>query len=223
VAGTLPSGEGVGHHFAMKNRFALAVQMTLFAIAAGCSPAQSGVTPSTASQSVTVAASDSVPSHETFTIQSATLGEMRKVNVYLPPQYVNNRREFPVLYMPDGGLDEDFPHVARTVDSLISLRAIRPIIVVGIPNTQRRRDLTGPTRIKSDSAIAPKVGGSAEFRRFIRYELIPDVAQRYRVSPERGIIGESLAGYSLSRHFLKSPTSSLITSHSIRAYGGTTA
>jgi Predicted hydrolase of the alpha/beta superfamily len=107
--------------------------------------------------------------------------------------------------MPDGGIDEDFPHVIRTVDSLIALRAIRPIIVVGIPNTQRRRDLTGPTRVKSDSAIAPRVGGSAEFRRFIRYELIPEIAQRYRVSPERGIIGESLAGLFIVETFLEEP------------------
>jgi len=107
--------------------------------------------------------------------------------------------------MPDGGLDEDFPHVARTVDSLIALRAIRPIIVVGIPNTQRRRDLTGPTRVKSDSAIAPRVGGSAEFRRFIRYELIPEIANRYRASPERGIIGESLAGLFVVETFLDEP------------------
>jgi enterochelin esterase-like enzyme len=49
--------------------------------------------------------------------------------------------------MPDGGIDEDFPHVVNTVDSLIALGAIRPVIVVGIPNTQRRRDLAGPNRI----------------------------------------------------------------------------
>jgi predicted alpha/beta superfamily hydrolase len=107
--------------------------------------------------------------------------------------------------MPDGGLDEDFPHVIRTVDSLIALRAIRPIIVVGVPNTQRRRDLTGPTRVKSDSAIAPRVGGSAEFRRFLRYELIPEIARRYRVTPERGIIGESLAGLFVVETFLDEP------------------
>lgn len=40
-------------------------------------------------------------------------------------------RRFPALYMPDGGIDEDFPHVVNTVDSLIALGAIRPVIVVG--------------------------------------------------------------------------------------------
>lgn len=152
-----------------------------------------------------VPAADSTLAHETFTIESIAVGEKRPVNVYLPPGYRNAGKKFPVLYMPDGGLDEDFPHVIRTVDSLIALRAIRPIIVVGIPNTQRRRDLTGPTRIKTDSAIAKKVGGSPEFRRFIRTELIPEIDRRYRTTRERGIIGESLAGLFIMETFLDEP------------------
>jgi hypothetical protein len=107
--------------------------------------------------------------------------------------------------MPDGGLDEDFPHVVNTVDSLIRLRKVRPVIVVGVPNTERRRDLTGPTRVRSDSAIAPRVGGSAAFRRFIREELVPAVARRYRTDDERSIVGESLAGLFIVETFLADP------------------
>jgi predicted alpha/beta superfamily hydrolase len=108
--------------------------------------------------------------------------------------------------MPDGGLDEDFPHVVRTADSLIALGAIRPIIVIGIPNTQRRRDLTGPTRFHSDSAIAARVGGSAAFRSFIVTELIPKIDELYRTTPERGIMGESLAGLFIVETFLQEPS-----------------
>lgn len=102
-------------------------------------------------------------------------------------------------------MDEDFPHVVHTVDSLIALGAIRPVIVVGIPNTERRRDLTGPTRVAADSAIAPRVGGSAAFRRFIRDELIPAVGARYRTTAERAIVGESLAGLFVMETFLGDP------------------
>jgi predicted alpha/beta superfamily hydrolase len=166
-----------------------------------------GIRPSgaIASAAVQVAASDSVLAHETFVLQSAVLREPRRINVYTPLQYRTSHGAFPVLYMPDGGLDEDFPHVIRTVDSLIALGKIRPVIVVGIPNTQRRRDLTGPTRVHEDSTIAPHVGGSAAFRAFIREELIPAIDLRYRTTPERGIMGESLAGLFVVETFLENP------------------
>lgn len=149
---------------------------------------------------------DPVPAHDTFTVVSRRLGEPRLINVHVPPGYgAETTVRFPVLYLPDGGIDEDFPHVVNTVDSLIALHRIRPVIVVGIPNTQRRRDLTGPTRLHSDSAIAPQVGGSGAFRAFIRDELFPAVATRYRVTGERTIVGESLAGLFVLETFLREP------------------
>src|SRR6478672_9079126 len=140
----------------MKSRFS-ALRLVLITAAIGCATSTRGAPPVVSSAAVEVPRADSVLAHETFTIQSVAVGETRNINVYTPPPYRGSSKKFPVLYMPDGGLDEDFPHVVRTVDSLIALHAIRPVIVVGIPNTQRRRDLTGPTRVKSDSAIAPRV------------------------------------------------------------------
>lgn len=96
--------------------------------------------------------------------------------------------------MPDGGLREDFVHVANTVDAAIKAGEMRPMIVVGIENTERRRDVTGPTEVESDRKIAPRVGGSAAFRSFLRDELMPQIRQRYRVTDETAIVGESLAG-----------------------------
>jgi hypothetical protein len=150
---------------------------------------------------------DPVPAHDSFVVQSRVLGEARPINVWVPPRYrASDAVRLPVLYMPDGGVDEDFPHVVNTVDSLVALGRIRPVIVVGVPNTQRRRDLTGPTRVASDSTIAPRVGGSAEFRRFLRDELMPEVERRYRTTPERGIVGESLAGLFVVETFLTEPS-----------------
>jgi len=142
---------------------------------------------------------------DSFTIRSEVLGEPRLINVHRPAAANTSSAPLAVLYMPDGGIDEDFPHVVATVDSLVARGAMRPVIVVGIPNTQRRRDLTGPTRVASDSAIAPRVGGSAAFRAFVRDELIPEIASRYAVTRERGIIGESLAGLFIVETFLLEP------------------
>ena len=150
---------------------------------------------------------DAIPAHDTFTVASVAIGESRLINVYTPPGYrASLAKKYPVLYMPDGGLDEDFPHVVNTVDSLIAVGVIRPVIIVGIPNTERRRDLTGPTHFATDSAIAKHVGGSYAFRRFIRDELFPVIRSRYRTTDERSIVGESLAGLFIVETFLSEPS-----------------
>ena len=149
---------------------------------------------------------DPTPRHVTLTIESRALGEPRVINVHTPPGYDSlMSTSFPVVYMPDGGLAEDFPHIANTLDSLIALGAIAPVILVGIENTERRRDLTGPTAVASDSAIARRVGGSAGFRRVIREELMPEIRRRYRSTDETTIVGESLAGLFIVETFLLEP------------------
>jgi len=151
-------------------------------------------------------APDPVPPHQSFTIDSKVLGERRLVNVYTPPGYqASPGAPYPVLYMLDGGLEEDFPHVVNTVDSLIKLKLIRAVLIVGIENTERRRDLTGPTTVAKDSTIAPHVGGSAAFRQFFREEFIPAVKARYRTTEETTIVGESLAGLWIVETFLLEP------------------
>ncbi len=142
---------------------------------------------------------------ETLTIESKVLGEHRTINVYVPPDYVKREARFPVLYMPDGGLHEDFPHVVGSVDVSIKNGIIRPVIVVGIENTERRRDLPGPTTIPEEQKEAPKAGGNERFRKFLRDELKPMIAARYRTTAESAIIGESLAGLFVIETFIVEP------------------
>lgn len=143
---------------------------------------------------------------ETFTVDSKVLGETRRINVYLPPGYAESPDvRLPVLYMPDGGIGEDFLHVAGLVQISSLNGTMRPHLLVGIENTQRRRDLTGPTEVAEDKKVAPVVGGSAAFRRFLRDELMPQVRQRYRTTDETGIVGESLAGLFVVETFFLEP------------------
>jgi uncharacterized protein len=143
---------------------------------------------------------------ETFTIDSHVLGEARRINVFVPSAYgVRFESPLPVLYMPDGGLDEDFLHVAGLVQVSVSNGTMRPFVLVGIENTERRRDLTGPTASAEDRAIAPVVGGSAAFRRFIKDELMPAVKRRYETTDETAIVGESLAGLFVMETFFLEP------------------
>lgn len=143
---------------------------------------------------------------ETFTIDSKILSETRRINVYLPPAYVESPdARFPVLYMPDGGMAEDFLHVAGLVQVSVGNATMRPFLLVGIENTQRRRDMTGPTENAEDKKIAPRVGGAEGFRAFIRQELMPQVKARYRTTKETAIVGESLAGLFVVETFLLEP------------------
>lgn len=153
------------------------------------------------------AVGDRLLPHDTLTIRSDVLGgELRRINVYLPSAYARDpARAFPVVYMPDGGVREDFPHLTGTVDSLIAGGAIPPVLVVGIENTERRRDLTGRTAVASDRRIAPRVGGSAAFRRFIATELMPDIRRRYRTDDRSAIVGESLAGLFIVETLAEAP------------------
>jgi len=143
---------------------------------------------------------------DTFTIASRALGEVRRINVYRAPGHgAPVDAPLPVMVMPDGGIGEDFLHVAGLVQVSVGNGTMRPFMLVGIENTERRRDMTGPTDNPEDRSIAPRVGGSAAFRDFLRDELLPQIGRRYRVTGETALVGESLAGLFVVETFLLEP------------------
>lgn len=149
---------------------------------------------------------DPIPVHDEFKIESKQVGETRTINVWTPTEYKTSTDSLPVMYMADGGIiDEDFPHIANTIAELIKSKSIPPMILVGIANTQRRRDLSGPTEIETDKEIAPVIGGSEKFRAFIKEELFPEINKRYRTTSQKSIIGESLSGLFVVETFFLSP------------------
>jgi len=150
---------------------------------------------------------DPIPKHETFKIESKQVGETRIINVWTPPSYQDGNEKYPVLYMADGGIKEDFPHIANTISKLISEKSIPPIILVGIENTERGRDLTGYSETKEDEEYCPLTDGSKNFRAFITQELVPELNSKYRTLNKKGIIGESLAGLFVMETFMQYPES----------------
>lgn len=143
---------------------------------------------------------------DTFSIESKILGETRRITIYAPASYYRaDSLRLPVLYMPDGGMAEDFLHVAGLVQGSVASETMRPFLVVGSENTARRRDLTGPTTSARDRHIAPQVGGSAAFRQFLRRELMPEIRRRYRTTAETALVGESLAGLFVVETLLLEP------------------
>ncbi|HEY0364955.1 MAG TPA: alpha/beta hydrolase-fold protein [Pyrinomonadaceae bacterium] len=130
-----------------------------------------------------------------FTIKSTVLGEDRIVLVRTPAGYETNKVSYPVLYMTDG--DGHMGHTASTVEFLTQNGRISDLIVVGVTNTDRTRDLT-PAK-SSDKDLAgnlrfPTSGGADNFLKFFETELIPEIEKQFRVQPYRIFAGHSLGG-----------------------------
>lgn len=130
-----------------------------------------------------------------LTIKSSVLGEDRTVLVRTPAGYETNKVAYPVLYMTDG--DGHMSHTASSIEFLNRNGRISDLIVVGITNTDRTRDLTPVKSTQKNAAgelQAPTSGGADNFLKFIETELIPQIEKQYRVQPYRILAGHSLGG-----------------------------
>ncbi|MBI2380748.1 MAG: alpha/beta hydrolase [Gammaproteobacteria bacterium] len=142
---------------------------------------------------------------QSYTLVSKTLKETRRYNVMLPPGYEQSQDAYPILILLDGGIAEDFHHMSGIVQVSVGNGTMRPFIVVGIENTQRRRDFTPHTDDPEDKKVAPVVGGAAQFRRFLAEELLPTIRRDYRTTAETAIAGESFAGLFIVDTLLRQP------------------
>jgi predicted alpha/beta superfamily hydrolase len=152
------------------------------------------------------AAGDAIVLGRGYTIQSAALGEARRVNVYLPAGYGAGTQAYPVLYLIDGGVEQDFVHIAGLSQHATISASFREMIVVGVETVDRRRELTAPaTRDASLRVDYPTHGEGAKFRAFIADEVKPWVETRYRTDGHDAVMGESLAGLFVVETFLRQP------------------
>lgn len=140
-------------------------------------------------------------------IDSKILNEKRAALIRLPSSYRTGARAYPVVYMTDG--PDKFEHTAATIDFLARHGRIPELILVGIANTDRTRDLT-PTNVtnqtfEGETFSAPTSGGSAKFLSFIENELIPAVEKSYRTQPYRVFAGHSFGGLFALYSFMERP------------------
>ncbi len=136
-------------------------------------------------------------------LQSNILGEQRKVWVYVPD---GANLKYPVVYLLDG--DAHFSSVVGMIQQLSSVNGntmCPKMIVVGIPNTDRTRDLT-PTHMDvepmmNDSAFVRTSGGGENFIAFIEKELMPFIESKYPTAPYKMLIGHSFGGLAVMQTF----------------------
>jgi len=145
---------------------------------------------------------------EKVKIQSKILNEQRILNIYLPNGYSQDSlKKYPVIYLLDGSIDEDFIHISGLVQfgSFSWINMIPETIVVGISNIDRKRDFTFPTKNKRDKKDFPTTGKSENFINFIQKELQPFIDKNYNTSTTKTLIGQSLGGLLATEILFKNP------------------
>jgi predicted alpha/beta superfamily hydrolase len=120
-------------------------------------------------------------------IYSDVLNEARSLEIYLPDDYEESDNRYPVLLAVDGGW---FFRYCISIIDMMSPNHLPEMIVVGLPNTDRRRDLD-----PANPNHPEPLGGTVMFRRFLAEELLPYLDRTYRTHPYRVLSGHSLAGY----------------------------
>lgn len=141
-------------------------------------------------------------------LHSNILNEDRTLNIYLPEGY-HPDSSYAVIYLLDGGADEDFIHVVGLVqyNTFEWISRIPKSIVVGIANVNRKRDFTFPTTIDADNKRAPGNGGSKQFISFIETELKPFINNKYKTNGHEVLIGQSLGGLLATEILYNNPQS----------------
>ncbi|MEM9051546.1 MAG: alpha/beta hydrolase-fold protein [Bacteroidota bacterium] len=132
---------------------------------------------------------------EKVTLHSDILDEDRRLWIH-DPSNGSEGAKLPVIYLLDG--DFHFPSVSSLADYMASNGLSPAMIVVGIENTDRTRDLT-PTEADPDHPYAKggrfaTSGGGAEFMKFMETELFPFIEETYSTAPYRMFIGHSFGG-----------------------------
>ena len=134
----------------------------------------------------------------TVEMKSLVFADRRRINIYVPPSYdeqgKHESQSYPVIYLIDGGVDQDFLAVSGMVRNLSMWKHIPESIVVGIETRDRYHELSSSTRIKADLKRVPHPGGATKMRRFIVEEVMPLIDSKYRTNDRRVLMGESMAG-----------------------------
>jgi len=122
-------------------------------------------------------------------VSSGILNEERTIVVSLPYLYDKLGKRYPVLYVLDG---EDFALPSFIgMARFLSPQRIPEMIIVGVLNTNRNRDLF-VTRV--EGLPDTREGGASLFLGFLSKELIPYIDARYRTTSHRTIYGQSAGG-----------------------------
>ncbi len=121
-------------------------------------------------------------------IHSQILDEDRLLFVHLPREYEDTQLDYPVLYILYVDIYNYFADAAIITEKLGGTGEIPPVIIIGVANTNRYRDLL-PVKARGRS----EGGGADNFLRFLEKELIPHIDKTYRTKNFRILAGPQAA------------------------------
>ena len=152
------------------------------------------------------------------TIHSNLLDEDRQLYIYLPESYKNSTFQYPVLYLLDA--EYEFVPMVGIVEFMSGAGKIPEMIVVGIVNTNRSRDLTPEAPNDDESKkFWGEIGGAMKFKSFIKNELFPFINKEYRTDGYKILRGQSFGGlFGLFDYFGNNPlfNAYILTSPTVR-------
>lgn len=147
-----------------------------------------------------IAQSEQLEADHLEEIHSKVLAEQRKLLVHLPQGH-DSTQKYPVMYVLDG-TSQDFT-IAGISEILNRAEVVPEMIIVGIPNIDRNRDLT-PHYIRQDTE-GEIFGKGDRFLSFLTDEAIPFIESKYPVNQYRMLAGHSRAGLFTYYAYLEQP------------------
>ncbi len=121
-------------------------------------------------------------------VYSQILKEERTLLIYLPEDYHQSNKHYPVIYQLDGS-NNQFLRGIYAIERLTSEKRIPEVIYIAIANTKRNRDMYPFKTVYHEIS-----GGADNFLKFLTGELIPFVNDNYRTTSFKSIIGFSASG-----------------------------
>ncbi len=133
------------------------------------------------------------------TVKSAVLNRNVNYTIYLPADYDQSQRSYPVVYLLHGYTDDNtawlqFGEINRYADKAIAEGTIPPMIIV-MPDAD-------------SSFYINSYDGKEKYEDFFTKEFIPAIEKTWRIKAQkrfRGIAGLSMGGYGTLIYALKYP------------------
>jgi enterochelin esterase-like enzyme/outer membrane protein assembly factor BamB len=130
---------------------------------------------------------------DTFTLKSEALGADKEIRVWLPPGYEASDASYPLLVVNDGSAWLEHGLMANSLDNLVG-ESVAPVIVAFVPASRRWWTEAGGSKTE-------------EYARMQATELVPALAERYRIRDTAGahaVMGNQYfalsAAYAALRH-----------------------